>query len=260
METRIERSILSLIIVLFVLVFSVVSVFAVPVSDGLQQTGSYEGNLDVGSASDGTVIISGPGQDTVNLCGNWIINTGEQCDKLNLNGQTCASRLGSGYSGTLSCNSECNFDASGCYYSQSNGTNGGSTDGGSTSSSGGGGGGGTSNAGRFTGTESCVENWQCTVWGVCSTESSQERTCADLNSCGTSSLKPSESRSCDIVGAYGDAALTEAGESARNGGSLLSRITGAVIGGGVTSGVALAFVLIILVLAGWFFVSRRNRK
>lgn len=47
-------------------------------------------------------------------CGNFVIQTdfGEQCDKTNLNGQTCVSR---GFvSGDLSCNSKCKFDTSKC--------------------------------------------------------------------------------------------------------------------------------------------------
>ncbi len=47
-------------------------------------------------------------------CGNGVINTGESCDGSNLNEEDCASVLGAGYTGTLSCNSNCTFDTSGC--------------------------------------------------------------------------------------------------------------------------------------------------
>ena len=36
-------------------------------------------------------------------CGNGVIDSGEQCDGANLNGGTCASVMGFGYTGTLSC-------------------------------------------------------------------------------------------------------------------------------------------------------------
>ncbi|MFH1240396.1 MAG: hypothetical protein V1672_04205 [Candidatus Diapherotrites archaeon] len=46
------------------------------------------------------------------VCGNGIIEEGEQCDSENLNGNTCKSR---GYdTGTLKCSSTCTFDLSEC--------------------------------------------------------------------------------------------------------------------------------------------------
>jgi len=50
---------------------------------------------------------------TVNpVCGNGVLETGEQCDGSNLNGQSCT---GLGYTGgTLSCNSSCTFNTSAC--------------------------------------------------------------------------------------------------------------------------------------------------
>jgi hypothetical protein len=46
------------------------------------------------------------------VCGNGVIETGEQCEGQNLQSQTCQT-LGFTY-GTLSCNSSCKFDTSGC--------------------------------------------------------------------------------------------------------------------------------------------------
>ncbi|MBI3623223.1 putative metal-binding motif-containing protein [Candidatus Pacearchaeota archaeon] len=47
-----------------------------------------------------------------NLCGNGVINTGEQCDGSNLNSKTCVTQ---GFaSGTLSCTSSCTFNTAGC--------------------------------------------------------------------------------------------------------------------------------------------------
>lgn len=42
----------------------------------------------------------------------------------------------------------------------------------------------------------CTEQWRCTQWADCST-GSQIRTCYDLNNCGTSNSKPSESQDCE---------------------------------------------------------------
>lgn len=41
----------------------------------------------------------------------------------------------------------------------------------------------------------CTENWDCSVWSVCMSNQ-QTRTCTDLNSCGTTSLKPAITQSC----------------------------------------------------------------
>ena len=51
-----------------------------------------------------------------NTCGNTSIDTGENCDGNLLNGQTCATVKGAGYTGTLLCKSDCSdFDTSNCY-------------------------------------------------------------------------------------------------------------------------------------------------
>jgi hypothetical protein len=50
----------------------------------------------------------------IKLCGNSLINSGEDCDGGNLGGETCTSVLGSEYTGDLGC-SGCLFDTSGCY-------------------------------------------------------------------------------------------------------------------------------------------------
>ena len=52
-------------------------------------------------------------------CGNGIIESGEDCDGANLNGQTCTSRGFLG--GTLACTSACKFDTSGCSVCNNNG-------------------------------------------------------------------------------------------------------------------------------------------
>ncbi|PIN89766.1 hypothetical protein COU57_05380 [Candidatus Pacearchaeota archaeon CG10_big_fil_rev_8_21_14_0_10_32_14] len=41
----------------------------------------------------------------------------------------------------------------------------------------------------------CNERWNCDDWGACSL-SFQNRTCQDLNACGTSLYEPPKQRSC----------------------------------------------------------------
>lgn len=49
------------------------------------------------------------------VCGNEKIENGEQCDRTNVGGETCVSRLGSTFTGVLRCNiGSCTFDISGC--------------------------------------------------------------------------------------------------------------------------------------------------
>ncbi len=53
--------------------------------------------------------------DCGKCCGNGVIDAGESCDGALLGGATCASVLGAGYSGSLSCKADCaTFDTSGC--------------------------------------------------------------------------------------------------------------------------------------------------
>ncbi|MEK7086676.1 MAG: dockerin type I domain-containing protein [Patescibacteria group bacterium] len=50
--------------------------------------------------------------DVAIVCGNSVLDSGEQCDGSALGGQTCVNQ---GYTGgTLSCNANCTFDVSGC--------------------------------------------------------------------------------------------------------------------------------------------------
>ena len=44
----------------------------------------------------------------------------------------------------------------------------------------------------------CTENWSCTSWSACS-NSTQTRICTDVNSCGTTANKPTESQSCTVA-------------------------------------------------------------
>ena len=56
------------------------------------------------------------------LCGNGVVDPGEQCDGSDLDGQTCSSQGFAG-GGTLSCNNDCTFNISQCRASSGN-TNG----------------------------------------------------------------------------------------------------------------------------------------
>ncbi len=61
-------------------------------------------------------------------CGDGIVDIFEECDGSNLDGETCASQLGSGYTGTLTC-SACSFDTSACVAPSSSPSTGGSAGG-----------------------------------------------------------------------------------------------------------------------------------
>lgn len=52
--------------------------------------------------------------DCTNLCGNGVIDPGEQCDRLSLNGKTCWSPGVGFLGGTLRCNTSCQLDTSRC--------------------------------------------------------------------------------------------------------------------------------------------------
>ena len=74
------------------------------------------------------------------LCGNGLVNLGEECDGTNLAGRTSC---GTGWTGTISCSSTCVIDYSNCTKTQDTSTNTGSSggNGGSSHPSGGSGGG-----------------------------------------------------------------------------------------------------------------------
>jgi PGF-pre-PGF domain-containing protein len=96
--------------------------FAVPASAGTYSyyacidkdgNGAFTGagETDLASISVTGGNITG-GNVTKAVCGNGIIETGEDCDGTQLNGQTCT---GLGYTGgTLACSASCKLDKSGC--------------------------------------------------------------------------------------------------------------------------------------------------
>ena len=215
---------------IFLAVFIALSIFLV-------SGGSYSGSLSV-SSSGGKIIISGQGPLPEHYCGNDVLEVyrGEDCDGQDLGSETCASLLGVDYSGTLSCKSNCVYNTSNCVKNTVPTT--------PTSSSGGGSSGG--------GSSLCIENWDCTDWDVCK-EGKQTRTCNDINNCGTTILKPSLERECSVEGQEGEAGI---GLETQESQSFFSKITGAVIGGGVTSIVSLIFIAVVLIVAIILYIKR----
>ncbi|MEK6885778.1 MAG: hypothetical protein AABX17_02325 [Nanoarchaeota archaeon] len=49
-----------------------------------------------------------------------------------------------------------------------------------------------------TPTPTCTQNWSCSAWNTCSSNS-QTRTCTDTNSCGNTTGKPTENQTCTIA-------------------------------------------------------------
>ncbi len=152
------------------------------------------------------------------LCGNNIINSGEECDGTDLNGETCESQ---GFdSGTLACLSDCSdYNTNGCNTCDpdcsgkecgSDGCGGscGSCDSGYSCKS------GecekkaskekkestTSTKTKITKsgvTKTCTSNWSCSAWSECINET-QTRTCEDSNNCNSEEGKPETSQSCEM--------------------------------------------------------------
>ena len=58
-------------------------------------------------------------------------------------------------------------------------------------------------------TPTCTQNWSCSAWNTCSSNS-QTRTCTDTNSCGNTTGKPTENQTCTIsTGEYIELNWTE---------------------------------------------------
>jgi len=92
--------------------------------DGIVSTGEFcdDGNTTTGDGCNALCQVetgwecTGSPSSCIQLCGNGILDAGENCDGGQLGGQTC---LTLGYSaGTLTCDTNCNFDPSGCYMYQ----------------------------------------------------------------------------------------------------------------------------------------------
>jgi hypothetical protein len=66
-------------------------------------------NSDAGPAT----TEAGPDVQAKPICGNSLIETGEECDRLSLNNETCMRLRGE--EGELTCGSNCRYDESRCY-------------------------------------------------------------------------------------------------------------------------------------------------
>ena len=135
----------------------------------------------------------------------------------------------------------------------SNGGGEGTGSGTTSGTSSGGGGGSSSSSTSISSSSSCVENWFCENWGVCS-GGIQKRKCVELNDCGTSVMKPSEVRECVEEG---QSPITR---TEKNKTGFFAGITGAVIGlmeGG--SGIGFLFIFIIAIVALFLIFSKKNK-
>ncbi|MEK7526298.1 MAG: hypothetical protein AAB546_02370 [Patescibacteria group bacterium] len=217
------------------LVFLVISLFALSFVYAEEPVGSYKGELDV-NQENGVVIIGGPADS--GFCGNGLVeeDRGEQCDSNNLNGQSCSSLLGN-FQGTLACQPNCIYDTSKCSAVPQN--NGGNNNGGGGNSDSSG-----SNRGSFSVSGvglSCVEEWVCSDWSECS-EGEQNRACNDKNNCNTTLIEPETMRRCESRQVLNDGADTL--------GEKISQLLGAVIGtGSGKRNLTVIFIFLFLLLA-----------
>lgn len=182
-------------------------------------------DCDILSYSNGELIVGVVGFSTyevadggASICGNGIVESGEQCDDGNLIG-------GDG------CDANCQTESSGNNGGNGGGGSGGGSGGGGGSSGGGSGGGWSGLEGDLicqdgidndedgftdypeddgctdildTSEEgsvgnSCVEDWNCGEWKEC-VNGLQTRSCIDENSCGTLFDKPVDSKICFAFG------------------------------------------------------------
>src|SRR3989344_839628 len=67
-----------------------------------------------GTASECMINVTACAGSSAPFCGDGQVNGNEQCDGTNFNGQTCASVLGAGYTGSMACSATCTLDTSGC--------------------------------------------------------------------------------------------------------------------------------------------------
>ena len=213
------------------LMFFVGIILSLSLALALEEVAQYEGSLNVGEQ--GGVVYIGPGAGPSAFCGNNFIDSGEQCDGVNLNMQSCASLLGANYTGTLSCKVGCTFDTTQCNLITNNGGNNGGNN-----NQGGRGGGGSfiilENKSKSNNAVGCIEDWECSDWSEC-VAWGQTRTCTDKNNCGTNFLKPAQERLCEEKGIFTD-----------NGNSI-GALLGAVIGTGKNAIINMGLIIFFFI-------------
>jgi len=103
-------------------------------------------------------------------CGDTILNGNEACEGSDFGTHTCVEQ---GFTtGSLTCNSDCTLNTGAC--------------------------------------TTCTEDWSCPQWDTIEcVDGTETRTCTDVNDCGTTTSKPSESQDCS---AETISAETSAGE------------------------------------------------
>ena len=121
------------------------------------------------------------------------------------------------------------------------------SDGDTTGGGGGGGGGGPPKV-----KETCVENWTCTNWSEC-INGVQTRTCTDLNKCGTTENKSSESKFCGIEKEIGEENVTKP----EVGPGITGRVTALLKKGNLIIGIS---VIVFIVISLITFVLIRKKK
>lgn len=227
----------------FVLILLVIGIFSVYAAE---QVAEYSSSFDVDT---GKGSISTDIEQTDSFCGDSFIDQsqGEQCDSSNLNGATCSSLLGSGFTGTLSCKPNCIYDTTQCTAVQAPTSTGGGGGGGSS-------GGGGVNIGSFQVNQPspiCIEDWNCSEWGAC-LEGKQLRSCTDKNNCTTELLKPEIERACETQ------VMVE-----ETNGNFLVRWLGAVIGVGdapINIPLLASFIIAIIAAMLILYAVRKERN
>ena len=74
---------------------------------------AYCSESEVNGIRTASCVNYGQGNNGNNKCGNGTIDAGEACELSNLNGKTCSDLIADSV-GELSCNTNCQFDTSGC--------------------------------------------------------------------------------------------------------------------------------------------------
>ena len=204
--------------------------------------GSYSGNIDLEKLENGSVEVS---VELLN-CGDGIMQSylSEDCDGSDFGGASCESIFGPGYSGSLSCSSNCEVDTSGCFLV-------------SVFTSSGGGGGSSSNRDD---SEECESDWKCSGWSECK-DRRMTRLCIDANECEEELNKPAEVAICSVEEASegeGDPVTYDIqGENPNDPNTLF---TGSAIGDADKGSITIGIILLLVALGLLFVTAMKVKK